>query len=379
MLHVIARVNLGGTARWLETLAVEQAAAGQGVLVAAGHVQGDEIEDSAVDVLPLVRLDRLGRSVSATDDLAAFRELRELIGDLRPDVVNTHTAKAGFIGRAATRSLGRRRPAVVHTVHGHLLTGYFSSLAVRGISMAERAMARASDLVLVVGNSVREDLVAARIVPPDKAVAVWPGVRDFPTIPKSHAREQLGLSSSAPGVQAGGPARPLAGWLGRLARVKRPDRLVGAAAQVPHVDFLVGGDGALRPGVDEHAPSNLRTLGWADPQTFWSACDLAVLTSDNEGVPTSLIEASLAGLPTVTTDAGSASEVVIHGVTGLVVPRSAQAVAEGVQQLVADPGLMAAMGAAARERALTEFSPSRMLADHTAAYERALEGRRSRS
>ena len=86
-------------------------------------------------------------------------------------------------------------------------------------------------------------------------------------------------------------------------------------------------------------------------------------------------QAALAGLPTVTTTAGSASEVVVDGVTGLVVPLSPMAVARGVQQLVADPALMSSMGAAARERALVEFSPARMLAEHTAAYERAVASR----
>lgn len=143
----------------------------------------------------------------------------------------------------------------------------------------------------------------------------------------------------------------------------------------PGVDFLVGGDGILREGLDERAPDNLRTVGWADPATFWSACDLAVLTSDNEAMPYSLVEAALAGLPAVTTDAGSASEVVVDGVTGLVVPLSPGDVARGVQRLVGDPELMTSMGAAARARALVEFSPERMLAEHTAAYERAVASR----
>lgn len=368
VLHVIARVNLGGTARWLETLTAEQMAAGQEVLVATGHVQGDEVEDPGATSMPIVRLDRLGRAVSPLDDVVALKELRDRIGDLRPDVVNTHTAKAGLVGRAAALSLGRRRPALVHTVHGHLLKGYFSGLAVRGISVSERLMAAASDLVLAAGQKVRDDLVAARIVSPDKVVVVRPGVRDFTRADRLAARADLGLTDL-------GMDRPVAGWLARVVRVKRPDRLAGAAAQVSGVNFVVGGDGALREGLDEHAPANLRTLGWVDPPTFWSACDLAVLTSDNEAMPYSLVEAALAGLPTVTTDAGSASEVVIDGVTGLVVPMSARAVASGVQQLVADPELMTTMGAAARERALVEFSPARMLREHTAAYERALSPR----
>ena len=365
---MIARVNLGGTARWLETLTAEQVGAGQEVTVATGQVQGDEVEDPGAATMPLVRLDRLGRAVSPFDDLVALRELRDLIGDLQPDVVNTHTAKAGMVGRAAALSMGRRRPALVHTVHGHLLKGYFSGLAVRGISLSERLMAAASDLVLAAGQKVRDDLVAARIISPDKVVVVRPGVRDFPRTDRDVARAQLGIADLGDGT--------LAGWLARVVRVKRPDRLAGAAALTPGVDFIVGGDGALRTGLDEHAPPNLRTLGWVDPPTFWSACDLAVLTSDNEAMPYSLVEAALAALPTVTTNAGSASEVVVDGVTGLVVPLAAESVAAGIRQLIADPSLMASMGSAARERALVEFSPARMLAEHTAAYERAIGGRR---
>jgi len=369
VLHVIARVNLGGTARWLETLTAEQVAAGQEVVVATGHVQGDEVEDPGAATMPLVRLSRLGRAVSPFDDFVALRELRDLIGDVQPDVVNTHTAKAGMVGRAAALSLGRHRPTLVHTVHGHLLKGYFSGLAVRGISMSERLMAAASDLVLAAGQKVRDDLVTARIVSPDKVIVVRPGVRDFPRADRDTARAELGMAHL-------GADRPVAGWLARVVRVKRPDRLAGAAALTPGVDFIVGGDGALRSGLDEHAPTNLRTLGWVDPPTFWSASDITVLTSDNEAMPYSLVEAALAGLPTVTTNAGSASEVVVDGVTGLVVPLSAEAVAEGVRQLVADPALMASMGAAARQRALVEFSPARMLSEHAAAYERALASRR---
>jgi len=344
-------------------------AAGDEVLVATGHVQGDEVEDPDASLMPLVRLDRLGRAVSPLDDAWAVRELRDLIADAQPDVVNTHTAKAGLVGRAAALSLGRSRPALVHTVHGHLLTGYFSAAAVRGISTSERLMASASDLVLAAGQKVRDDLVAARIVSADKVVVVRPGVRDFARSTTSSARSSLGVGPEL------ADAGPVAGWLARVVRVKRPDRLVGAAFRTPDVNYLVGGDGALRAGLEERKPANMTTLGWVDPPEFWSACDLAVLTSDNEAMPYSLVEAALAGLAAVTTDAGSASEVVVDGLTGLVVEKSPGAVAEGVAALAADAGLRSAMGAAARERALVEFSPERMYAEHRAAYEQALASR----
>ena len=375
VLHVIARVNLGGTARWLETLTAEQITAGDEVVVATGQVQGDEVEDPSASSMPLVRLSRLGRAVSPLDDVWAARELRELIGDLKPDVVNTHTAKAGLVGRAAALSLGRNRPALVHTVHGHLLTGYFSPLAVRGISTSERLMASASDLVLAAGEKVRDDLVAAGIVAADKVWVVRPGVRDFDRSDSATARVQLGVPElDAPALRSGAV---VAGWLARVVRVKRPDRLVGAALRTPEVEYLVGGDGVLREGLDQRAPANLHSLGWADPATFWSAVDLAVLTSDNEAMPYSLVEAGLAGLAAVTTNAGSAAEVVVDGVTGLVVDKDPGAVAEGVRALVADAPLRQRMGEAARARALVEFSSERMLGEHRSAYEEALSRQHS--
>ena len=303
-----------------------------------------------------------------------FDEIAPLVSGARGrKVYETGDLDAGVW--SAGLSLGRRRPALVHTVHGHLLTGYFSKLAVRGISTSERMMAAASDLVLAAGEHVRDDLVAARIVNADKVVVVRPGVRDFTRTPKAEAREQLGIRDWAGHPNAEGGSRPLAGWLARVVRVKRPDRLVGAAVRTPEVDYIVGGDGALREGLHERAPENLRTVGWTEPPVFWSACDLAVLTSDNEAIPYSLVEAALTGLPAITTDAGSASEAVVDGVTGLVVPKDPQAVADGVHRLARDPELAARLGTNARERALVDFSPEQMLTAHTAAYERAIDSR----
>lgn len=372
---MIARVNLGGTARWLETLTAEQIAAGQEVMVAAGRVQGDEVEDPYAGSMPLTRLDDLGRALNPLGDARALVRLRELIGDFKPDVVNTHTAKAGFLGRTAALSMGRHRPAIVHTVHGHLLTGYFSPLAVRGIAGSERLMAAGSDLVLAAGQRVKDDLVAARVVAPDKVVVVRPGVKDFTKLSKAEAAKELGIANWGGSGGSLEGSRPVAGWLARVVRIKRPDRLVGAALVTPGVDYLVGGDGALRLEMERRAPANMLSLGWVDPATFWSACDLAVLTSDNEALPYSLIEAALAGLPAVTTDAGSAPEVVLEGITGLVVPKSPGAVAEGVRRLAEDPDWAARLGAAARERALVDFSPEQMLASHTSAYDAAISRR----
>jgi len=357
VLHVVTRANVGGVSRWLNVLLGGQGLGGMQHRLVVGSIQFGEVEDSSLVRNRITRVGCLGRSVSPLDDASALVRLRSFIEESQPDVVNTHMSKAGTLGRAASLSLGRRSPAVIHTAHGHILSGYYSAPVSAGIAAVDRVLATRSDLILAVGSSVRSDLIDARIAPPDKVVTVSPGIAD----------------EGVRGRISHGPIT--AGWLARAVKIKRPDRLVGAARRTPDVSYLVGGDGPLRPGLEERAPANVQTLGWVEPADFWSRCDMAVLTSDNEGVPTALVEAALAGIPAVATNAGSVSDAVLDGVTGLVVEKNAGAVAEAVRYLADDHAARHRMGDAARERALVEFSPERMWEQHQRAYELALENR----
>ena len=356
VLHVLARANVGGTSRWVGELLACDATRQTDSLLVLGSVQDGEAE-ADISGWPIVRIPELGRSISPASDMTALKSLRALILEFKPDLINTHTSKAGVLGRAAAVSLGSHRPAIVHTAHGLVLSGYYPGPVSAGIAAVERVLATQSDLILAVGSSVRRDVVAARIAPPDKVVTVLPGISD----------------EGIRGHVSDGPIT--AGWLARAVKIKRPDRLLGAARRTPDVRYLVGGDGPLRPGLEERAPANVQTLGWVEPADFWSRCDMAVLTSDNEGVPTALVEAALAGIPAVATNAGSVSDAVLHGVTGLVVEKNAGAVAEAVRYIADDHAARHRMGAAARERALVEFSPERMWEQHQRAYELALENR----
>ena len=347
---------MGGTSRWVGELLDGDATRQIDSRVIAGSVQHGEVE-ADVSGWPMARIPELGRSIAPASDLAALRSLRVLVLEFKPDLINTHTSKAGLLGRAVAVSIGPHRPAIVHTAHGLVLSDYYSAPVSAGIAAVERVLAARSDLILAVGNSVRRDLISARVAPADKVVTVLPGIADE------------GIRSRI----SEGPV--IAGWLARAVKIKRPDRLLGAARRTPDVSYLVGGDGPLRPGLEERAPANVETLGWVEPEDFWSRCDMAVLTSDNEGVPTALVEAALAGIPAVATNAGSVSDAVLDGVTGLVVEKNAGAVAEAVRYLADDHAARHRMGAAARERALVEFSPERMWEQHQRAYELALENR----
>lgn len=353
---MLSRANVGGTSRWVGQLLDGDAARGIDSLLAVGSVECGEAEAN-ISGWPMARIPELGRSISLASDVVALRYLRSLILDFKPDVINTHTSKAGGLGRVAARSLGSHRPATVHTAHGLVLSGYYSAPVSAGIAAVERVLASRTDLILAVGSSVCKDLVSARIASADKVVTVLPGLTD----------------EGIRGRTSDGPIT--AGWLARAVKIKRPDRLLGAARRTPGVSYLVGGDGPLRAGLDQRAPANVQTLGWVEPGDFWSRCDMAVLTSDNEGVPTALVEAALAGIPAVATNAGSVSDAVLDGVTGLIVEKNAGAVAEAVRYLADDHAVRHRMGAAARERALVEFSPERMWEQHQRAYELALENR----
>ena len=356
VLNVLSRANVGGTSRWVGGLLACDAAHRVDSLLVVGSVEDGEAE-ADIWGWPIARIPELCRSISLASDLVALRSLRSITRDFNPDVINTHTSKAGVLGRTAAISLGSQRPAIVHTAHGLVLHGYYSPALSEGIAAVERVLATQSDLIIAVGSSVRRDLISAGIAPPDKVFTVLPGIAD----------------EGVRGRVSDGPIT--AGWLARAVKIKRPDRLIGVARRTPDVTYLVGGDGPLRAGLEERAPANVQTLGWVEPGDFWSRCDIAVLTSDNEGVPTALVEAALAGIPAVATNAGSVSDAVLDGVTGLVVEKNAGAVAEAVRYLADDHATRHRMGAAARERALVEFSLERMWEQHQRAYELALENR----
>ena len=190
--------------------------------------------------------------------------------------------------------------------------------ATRLVARAESMLASHTDRLIAVGAQVRDDLLAAGIGHPAQYAVVAPGTRLGPLPDRLSARRALGLPQDVPVVA----------YVGRLTRIKRPDRLIAVARKViqavPDAQFVVCGDGDLAAEVAGTASDlgrSLRLLGWrADVETVYAAADLILLTSDNEGMPVSLIEAGLAGLPAVATSVGSVAEVVEDGCTGLLAP-----------------------------------------------------------
>ena len=259
VVQLIARVNRGGTANWINLLVSGLRERGNEVHLLAGFVAENELEDPCFTSLGGKRLENLGRSLSLLGDLRTLFEIRNFLREISPDVINTHTAKAGVLGRLAAIGLNIK---VVHTFHGHLLFGYFSKIKTVAIICVERILDKVTDRYISVGEKVRDDLLGAGIGKAKKYSVIVPGVEDFELWDSNILRERMKIQSQ----------EIVVGWLGRLTQIKRPDRVLELAMLFPNVIFLIGGEGELGPKLKEDATANVRFAGWTTPGEFWPAC-----------------------------------------------------------------------------------------------------------
>ena len=368
VVQIIARMNVGGPAvivadlmRSIDSSKVEQ------VLI-TGYCDSDEadyLETVATDI-KATRIAGLGRSVSLVADIRAFFALVAMIKKIAPDVIHTHTAKAGVLGRLAAILAGRKAKRV-HTFHGHLLHGYFSGWKVKLVIAIEKFLAKRTDILVAVGNQVKEDLLAAGIGKSDQYRVFFPGLVEPKKISKEVARQQFEMEAGDIYVA----------YVGRMTSIKRPDRLLNTAAEIKArnlpVKFIVAGEGDLFESTkrdSERRDLPVRFLGWRkDIGALFAASDIAILTSDNEGIPLTLIQAAQASLPIVATGVGSIGDIVVHEVNGYLVDSEPAALADALQKLAIDPVLREIMGKAGRERTSRYFSLEKMCADHTELYQ----------
>lgn len=364
-MRVIARMNVGGPALQVTGLVEDLDRERFEHRLVTGHVGPDEADYLSLRAphLPFTRVETLGRSPDVLGDVRALRDLVRQLRQFRPHIVHTHTAKAGVLGRlAACRT---NVPALVHTFHGHLLHGYFSPAVTRAVVQTERLLARRTDRLVAVGAQVRDDLLAAGIGRPEQYAVVPPGIKLPPAPARAAARAALGL-----------PADGLVVVLvARLTTIKRPERFLEIArrleAQHPSAVFAVVGEGDLLPSLQAQAGPNVRFLGWrGDVEVVYAASDLVVLTSDNEGMPVSLIEASLCGVPAVATRVGSVAEVVLDGVGGLLADPHVEALVAQVDRVLLDPALRDRLAKGARHHGTASFGRARLVADTERLYEK---------
>jgi glycosyltransferase involved in cell wall biosynthesis len=371
VMQIIARMNVGGPAVLVADLMRNLDSSKFETRLVTGYCdenESDYLDEVATDI-KAIRIPGLGRSISIRKDLKAFFLLMREIRRFKPDVVHTHTAKAGVLGRVAA-FLARPSAVRIHTFHGHLLHGYFDSRKVQLIVLLERILGLITYKFVAIGNVVKNDLVIAGIAKNNKFEVIYPGLQNLVVYPKLEARKTLGLD----------PEKIYLVYVGRLTQIKRPDRLIdlGRSLKVdnPKAHIVIAGAGELLAELTAQSESEslpITFFGWRnDIDKIFSASDIAVLCSDNEGIPLTLIQASQTGLPIVSTNVGSVSDIVLDGVTGILTEVSANGLIQGVSKLLADPDLRARLGESGKMRARELFSSKAMVERHEDLYSQSL-------
>lgn len=371
VMHVITRMIIGGAQEntLYNCLDLRQFH-GDEVLLVTGPAEGPEgdlLQQGRAGDLPVELLPELRRAIHPPRDVRALRALRRLIASFRPDVVHTHSAKGGFLGRRA--AWGERVPAIVHTVHGAPFHPYQPAVARRLFQVCERMAAGWCHQLISVADAMTDLMVDAGVAPRERFITVYSGMDVEPFLAadthRAAVRKRLGFEDH----------HIVVGKIARLFHLKGHDDLITAAAEVvkrnPQVRFLLVGDGILRPalqrriaelGLGEH----FVFTGLVPPSEIPSligAMDALVHTSFREGLARALPQALIAGRPVVSYDVDGAREVAIDGQTGyLVAPGDTQTLAQRIGELAADGAARARMGRAGQQRFTDQFRHQQMTA-----------------
>jgi glycosyltransferase involved in cell wall biosynthesis len=384
--HIITRLILGG-AQENTLLSCEDLLHlyGDDVLLITGPPLGPEgslLERAVANRVPTEVIPQLRRAIHPWRDAVSYRRIKKILRRFQPDVVHTHSGKAGLLGRAAAYAL--RVPAIVHGVHGAPYHPYQNPWLRDFFRRCERWAASRCHAMISVADAMTDLLVADHVAPREKFTTIYSGMEVEPLLRSAQHREVV---RSELGYR---PDHVVIGKVARLFHLKGHADLIQAAGDLvreyPNVRFLLVGDGllagSLREQIDAaHLSKFFHFTGLVPPQRIpelLSAMDIVVHASLREGLARVLPQALIAGKPVVSYDVDGAREVVLPGQTGfLVAPRDVPGLAAALSRLIVDADLRGRYGAEGRRRFTDVFRHEHMTARVRALYQQLLsaEGR----
>jgi glycosyltransferase involved in cell wall biosynthesis len=363
ILHIITRLDMGGSAQNTLLTCLELSRKYEMVLVCGlsqesnmtdseqGAVNG-LINDARANGVKIVPIPSLVRRISPLNDIRALYDLVRIIKTEKPDVVHTHTSKAGILGRMAAKIA--RVPLIVHTPHGHVFFGHFGPILSRIFLWVERLFAPLTDRVVALTDRESRDYTDLNVYPEDKLVQIHSGVdiEKFKQVPVNAVEKKRALGLDPNGL--------VVGFIGWLLPVKGPMHLLKAMEDVwqDHDDTILVFIGKGDLDVDlraealrSNANDRINFVGWRnDIDEIMPIFDIFVLPSLNEGMGRVLVEAMAAGKPIVASNVGGIPDLVQHDYNGLLVPPGDEkALAASIKQLINDPEKAKMMGQRGRE------------------------------
>jgi len=383
VLRIIARLNIGGPA--IHTILLSEGLDKNyfETVILAGLPENDEGDMSYLAKergLGLVIIPELGRRLNFGNDLVAFWKIFRCIDRENPDIIHTHTAKAGALGRSAAvvyKCLHHKaKIKLFHTFHGHVLHGYFNKAESRVFLWIERLLAKFTLRIIAVSESVKIELVKLRVAGPEKIINIPLGLE----LDNYFKIRRNGVAKRDEKTIA---------IIGRLVPVKNHRMFLDVAKRIKEllggkVKFMIVGDGPLAHSLKSYASileisNDVFFTGWVNDLTaVYAQADVVTLTSLNEGTPVALIEAHAAGCPCVATNVGGVADVVTNGKSGfLVEPQDIESFVASLQKLLYNSNLSRSMGEYGRETVRAKFSKERLFKEMEELYCRELFGEKS--
>jgi len=344
------------------------------------------LDNLGIDV---VTVEEMKRDINPVLDMKAYYAVKKIIRQFKPDIVHTHAAKAGMIGRLAARN--SHVQSVVHTFHGHVFHSYFGSLKTRAIIQTERYLAAKSDGIIAISNQQKNELANTFHICPADKIKVIPLGLELDKFTQDQAakrqlfRKQYLLEEDEIAI----------GLIGRIVPVKNHEFFIRVAQEVlattpQKVRFLIIGDGDMRPQVeatirqagidysyypDEQRAATMQCTSWiTEMDIALAGLDIVALTSHNEGTPVSLIEAQAAGKPVISTKVGGVVDVVKEGITGyLTDPGNLQQYVQLLQTLIGNGLQRNQMGEQGRIFVQQHFSIQTLLKNTAQYYKQLLK------
>ncbi|MDR2430928.1 MAG: glycosyltransferase family 4 protein [Candidatus Margulisbacteria bacterium] len=369
VVRIISRLNIGGPAVHVTNLNyyLDKDYGYSSLLVYGSLAAGEgSMEYLARDKnLRAVNVPELGREINPLKDLKTIWRLYKIIRREKPDIVHTHTAKAGLAGRIAAQLAGV--PQIYHTFHGHIFHSYFGRAKSRLFILIEKILALFTTQIVAISAGQKADLLAYGIAKPEKITVIPLGFELEKLQNIQNARHWHSVYNLPPEII-------LAGIAGRLAPVKNHEYFLEIAARVcaasEQIRFVIIGGGELRARLENSAADKgLRNkvffAGFLnEPAKIYGDLDLVVLTSRNEGTPVTLIEALACAKPVISTDAGGVTDLVEDGINGYLCGQNEPDIfAEKILKLSRDKNLREQFGRAGQEKVLRTYGVSRLAGD----------------
>ena len=377
IVRIFSRLNVGGPAVHVILLTAGLRSLGYDTRLVVGREtprEGNMLSLAAEKGVVCERMAGLGREIAPLQDLRALAGLFRLLRAWRPQIVHTHTAKAGVLGRLAARAA--RVPVVVHTYHGHVLRGYFSPATTALFRWLETRLASFADSLVAVSESVKRDLVDMGVSRPERIRVVPLGLELAHlggALPRGSLRREARIGETA----------PLVGMVGRLVPIKDVPTFLEAARIVRHARedacFAIVGDGEARSALESERSrlgldGAVTFFGWRrDLAAVYGDLDVVVNASRNEGTPVALIEALAAGRPVVATRVGGTPDVLGDGVYGrLVSPGEPASLAQAILDTLQESEASRHRAEAGRQHVLKRYSADRLVRDLDVLYRELL-------